>query len=277
MARPALCSKLHLVGTILLLCSSVAIAQAPRGRGAPNVAIKPTRHTVEGSLEDMRPGMLQVATNEGKWLVRIDPKSQVMVTGTADFDYLRPGLIIRFEAELDNKLRAAHDAELKELTIFTPKAPSDLGIASAQGGFAPEPDEGAKKEKTPPPQSGSAIIGGKITAIKNRQLTVAAGGHKIKINVADDAKIGVEVSSYSIASRGDKVIAEGSYTKQGQLVADRGVTIALQNPLQAPSKRGRAPVAKTGKDEPDEAGAAAEDADDGSKKVADDKPDSAKE
>lgn len=221
--------------------ASYSYAQRPqRGPQIPKIEAK--RKTVEGTLENMRPGFLQVATPEGIWVVAVDRKAKVKVTGSAEPEYLRPGMFVRFEVELDARQRVPPDAKIQEITIFTPQAPTDLGIASAQGGFASESEE---EKKEPASQGSKYSVGGKLTGVKNGKLTVAAG-ETIKADLAEDATVGVDITDYRVASKGDKVTAEGTYIQEGKLFSTE-ITIALQNPLQVLTKKGRAAKAKAEK------------------------------
>ena len=235
-------------GILALIVAGVAsssFAQRPqRGPQIPTIEVK--RKTVEGTLENMRPGFLQVATPEGNWVVAVDRKAKVKVTGTAEPEYLRPGMYVRFEVELDGRKRAAPDSKIQEITIFNPQGPLDLGIASAQGGFASEAEGEKDDAKKEPATGGKYAVGGKLTGVKNGKLTIVAGDETIKTDLAEDATVGVDITDYRVASKGDKVTAEGSYVREGQLLS-KEVTIALQNPLQVMTKKARAAKAKAEK------------------------------
>jgi hypothetical protein len=228
---------------VVLSFSSVCHAQFNQ-RG-PQVQIqRPRPHKIEGSLENMAPGLLNVVTEQGVWLVGVNQQTLLTVSGTAEPSYLRAGLTVRFEGDFDSK--GIPVKPVKEITIFTPRVTTDIGVAPAQGGFAPEPDPAAepkKDAKEPPVDSKPYSIGGKLTGLKNTgpktyEIQVDAGSQTVKAPLAEDVKILIEVADLSIASKGDKVIAEGTYTVQGQLVG-REINIEMQKPLAGVASKAR--------------------------------------
>ncbi len=200
------------------------------------------------------PGRIQILTDSTQnWLVLVDPKTIVRVVGTAEPDFLRAGMFIRFTAEVDNRGMAKE--KLKQLTIFTPSQQNFPGIwLEGQGPADDKPAEGERRFGTgiggvPPvghanaspngraagkaPTSGVYSIAGQITRSRKDRLTVNAGRAAVRVQLAEDPKIDVDFADYSVAKPGDRI----SVTK-GKMFAGRiglaqaqELTIKLSKPL----------------------------------------------
>ncbi len=72
--------------------------------------------------------MLRIKVSDSDmWLVEIKPgETKIEVNGTAEAAYLRAGLTVRFEGEIDKKGNL--QAEVSELELFTPQGKNGLGL-----------------------------------------------------------------------------------------------------------------------------------------------------
>ena len=89
---------------------------------------------VDGTIEDLRPGMIQVlsANSAQSWLLRILPQARIQATGKATPEFLGPGHCIAFVAEVDVR-RARVEQPVTKLVVFSPSPELPLGAAEDQG------------------------------------------------------------------------------------------------------------------------------------------------
>ena len=233
----------------LLVPASAQRIRSGREVRPPKPKMEP--FAAEGTLEAVMPGRFQILTNSTQnWIIFVDPKAIAHVTGTAEPDFLKVGMFIRFTAEVDK--RGLVKDKLKQLTIFTPSQLVFPGIwPEGQEPSADKPAEagkrfgsgtGASPAAGKPPTSNVYTVAGQITGSRRGRLTVNAGRAVVRIQVADDAKIVVDFADYSVAKPGDGI----SVTK-GKMFAGRigmaqalEFTIKLSKPLALPKKKKRA-------------------------------------
>jgi len=215
-------------------------------RGNPNAAAaaREMETPFQGSytIEGVGARGLQIVFDNGsKGLVAPDKFCKVEVTGTADPAALKPGLLVKFNAQFDKKGRAT--APVNELEIVSPQ--TAMGDKEKGGGLAT--DKGAKKgDKEATTGSGSGTVLGHIKEFKNNELTVDSVEGPVKAELGANPSIKVNVNDFRFAQAGDKVDIQGFYmpNKPGEAVA-RQMKITLSSPLGSdPSKK--KPQAKSG-------------------------------
>lgn len=203
----------------------------------------------KGSIGELGPEGIQFNDAEGKTvLVGINRgKTKVTVTGAAEPGFLSPGRVVRFSAAMTNK--GFVEEKIKELSVIET---SDVVRVGAQPDLSPGEDLKEAEKKGPV----TWIVIGPIRTFKNNQLQVNAGGKAIKAELADDCKITIDVSDFTIAREGDEISVEGTVFQEGQRVGDittptqvlgAKVEITLSKPLTAPSKKKGGAKAKTPK------------------------------
>lgn len=223
-----------LVLSLLLMSSTLAQGQRPRSSAPRNIAdIAST--DVKGTFESIEYGKLKLKTNEGTpcYVVVQAPMTQVAITGTAMPDYLKPGQLVTFYADVDKKGAAAEP--LKELTITV------ASDTTKQGMFLENRDD---KDST------KFFVCATVRTFKDGKLTVSAGGKPVQATVADDAKIKYEGTDVGVIKAGDKVSLSGkqvqAYNGAGNVVPQvmygEKVEIALGEPLSAASSKKKPPV-----------------------------------
>jgi hypothetical protein len=180
---------------------------------------------------------LTTATNQ-TWIFRLSRNTKVAVTGTADADYLHPGLFVEFTTDLDRRGSAPN--KVTELVIFTPTMQKFPGLFPAGGGgFGDAP--AAKKD---PNATTSYKVMGQITSMKNDKITVNAARGVVKFELNDSPKISVDIADYTAARQGDKIEVKGTSAQEGYGDAS-DVTIEMAKPLAgAKSKTAKKPDEK---------------------------------
>jgi len=190
------------------LCALVSLS-ASAARAQPQTAL------VEGKIQALAANMVRVVTDKNNvYTVAVDPaKTKLTIHGTAEPAALRMGMLVRFNAVLDEK--GMGEKPVEKLTIFTPYPNASIGVFKEQD---------------------SMFVAGQIKAIKNGKLTVAAKQHKIIVELAEDVQIELELGNLSLAKpqAGDEIKLTGKEVQPGKIVAD-SVEITLAAPLGAAS------------------------------------------
>ena len=234
---------------------------------AAQVNRAPLMASPQGTIEEIAPGMVRIATTGGEfWIVRIPRGAEVLVTGSTHADFLAPGLCIKFTADVTVRRKTAKaENKIEKLTVITPSEQELLG-AFPVGGFDDNqgPDaanaEGGKK-KSGEAQVSRFEIRGRITGMKNGRLSVAFGTGSIEIELADNPEIDLSVADYRLAKKGDKISCQGVQVGE-KIVQAKKVDIELAEPLggeqkmtrhaRAPRKGDRAESPKEQEDTPAE-------------------------
>jgi hypothetical protein len=197
-----------------------------------------------GTIEEISEQALRIKVSDTEsWLVEIKPEqTKIVITGTAEPAFLRTGLHVRFEGEIDEKRNL--QADITELEVFTPQGKNGLGLFSDNSPTAKPIGKAA---------AGKYQIRAKVIGLKDHEITLAAGSKKLSGKVADDVAVKVASEDLTNVHDGDGVSVTGWYNpankaaagKPGQAVAEE-LTITLAKPLVATKKPARS-VAKSGK------------------------------
>ena len=189
----------------------------------------------QGSIEAIRQGMVKIATTGGEsWMVHIPPTAEIMVTGTATPDFLKPELCIEFLADVNRHGRVQN--KIEKLGIFTPSELKFLG-AFAEAGFDNGPNDAGQRGKRP---TSRYKVHGRITSMKNDKLTVDYRTGTVEIELADEVKIDLAVADYRFAKPGDKISCTGIQVGEKAAQATR-VSIDMAQPLSGMAKKSRRP------------------------------------
>ncbi|MEX2118787.1 MAG: hypothetical protein WD847_04180 [Pirellulales bacterium] len=180
-----------------------------------------------GKIEKAVRGFIQMKNDaDERYVIGIHPmNTRVTVTGTADPSFLTNGLWVRFSVELNKQGRP--QGELTELTIVEL---SEVVQPGAQADLVPGED--AKEQEGPIPY----IVVGQVRGLRNDNLQVAVPGKTLKLKLAEEAKITVDVSNYGLVRLGDEITVDGKQYQPGKVVADR-VEIKLVEPLVGKGKK----------------------------------------
>jgi hypothetical protein len=206
-------------------------------------------------------------------MVWIDPKANIHVNGTAKADFVRPGLFVKFTAEVDKRGKAQDKVE--ELTIFTPSQQDIPGFwPEGTGPAAPEEGDGVGdfRPVIPPQMStgryltpGKYAVAGRITADRKGKFTLTTARRIFQFELAEEPKIEVDFADYSVAQQGDQISV-----KKGKMFAGRmgmaqaselaiklsePLTFRVEKPVRTKKATAKRPSRQPGKETPtDEAG-----------------------
>ena len=101
-------------------------------------------------------------------------------------------------------------------------------MMGARGGSGKSADGG--KSELASALEGPATYVGKISALKNNDLTVETGSGRLKVELGSNPSIKVNMADYSFAQVGDKIDVKGWYVTPGAAVA-QDIKITLANSL----------------------------------------------
>ena len=219
----------RLVALLLLLSLALEVqtgfAQGNRS-GRENVRLS-------GTLQGLRPGMMQVASDDGvQWIFQIQAKPQdIIYQATAEPEWVRPGMLVRFSGRFNKQGEA--EQPISEITVFTPREGSRIGIfpesALNTEGLFESPDA----EPTPSDGYSSYLVSGRFMGMKAGKMQVVAG-RSLQVDVAENVEVQVDVSDYTLAKPGDKVEVGGWFMRgqPGRGMAER-LSITAAEPLTA--------------------------------------------
>jgi hypothetical protein len=217
------------LGSVAVSCTGVAWAQRQRQRQPPQ---EQKEWDDTGTVEGIVGNAVQMMSSRSEpWAVQVVPgQSKVIVEGTAEPSFLRSGVNIQFDGEIDAK--GSLQGEIKELEIYSPQGKSDAGL------FPQGAEEGAKPIAKMIP--GSYTVKGRITSLKENQIMVVAAGKKISGMLAETPAIKVNSSDLGYVQKGDAVKVKGWYTDSTKYDPTKGrvgavlaqeITVTMSEPL----------------------------------------------
>ncbi len=237
-----------LVSTALCLFPDSACAQRNkpgRGQGAQS---KAPQDPIQGSgfihgwaMDKSGTVTVKVKLGELDWTLKTAKNSKLRVVGTADFEFIRPGMYIQALALLDPKGTVVK--EVPKVTIITPVAaekpkepPRGAAAAAASVAAAAKvpnefelgcfPDNSGVNQFVPQENAGSQFfnIRGQVKSVgNNRALLVEApvGGRMARFNikVGAEAEIDFNIADLSVVKKDDEFqLVRGNRDVPGQNV-----------------------------------------------------------
>ncbi len=224
-------------------------AQVPDFGGQPGQ--KQERTEINGSLTAAQGKLIKVKNGNDEWILRVDSKPEdIVVRGEAEKGWVRPGMFVHFEATLDKKGFAQEP--VKEVSIFTPGQNIELGITEAgAAGFSTEEDSASAEEA----ETATYTVVGRLASVtRDGRWSITAGRDRANVEVADDAKISVEVSDPTLIRIGDKVKGTVYYYNKPTGILRGQVEVEAVNSFTAPEENTRARRPRRGRNqEPEQA------------------------
>ena len=174
---------------------------------------------LEGEVVAIEPGKITWTDKSNvPHIAFVTKETKVQVTGEIDASAIAPGAYVRFTIPVTPKrLQPVKGAKVEELTLFSPGDGYQLGLL---------PDN----VDDPQAKSIPCLVAGQVKQLKKGLLTLVINGKQIKVTLADEAKVKVDVSDYSIARRGDNIVLTGTGPNQRQIEC-QGVKISLASTI----------------------------------------------
>jgi len=182
-----------------------------------------------GTLISANQGLLQISADGAVYQIRPETNAKFEVTGTAGPNFLKPGLVVKFQAAFDPNGAVKNKAlnPITSLEIITPQIGEPLGAVPAGADVAPN-----AKAPLPATARNLAVIG-RILSYAKSELSVSADGRVFKADLDPAPVIKVRVTDARYARPGDQVDLTGYFVRPGIVIAGR-VAIKLANPLGDP-------------------------------------------
>lgn len=233
-----------MLGLIVLLAPSALLGQ---GRGQrPQLE---TLHTT-ATVKTVAPRVLQVVATDGKeWLVSVPTEyDNIVFQATATPDWLRPGMVVRFNAMVSMEKRKREitlKEPISELTVITVNPNIGVGIFpenqvdQRNDLFGGKPDTKKKRAGSEPVEMPCLIIG-QLSEAKDGKLRVAAGRFPVRGELAEKAEISVELHDVSWVRPEDtaEITARFYPARPGQAEGTQ-MTITTTKPLSGHEESGR--------------------------------------
>ncbi len=235
--------------SIGLLFSFSALLEAQNIRRQPAIKQATQPVQINGTIEGVMRGMIAVVDdNNQPWRVAVPVGAKISVTGTVTFDFLRSGLFVEFQAELND--RGEIQAKIDELTIVTISRERPIGLFPAgaaaggdQDGFGAgrEGDEkkrGGRTGKKRGLAAGAYRIVGRLIVGRGGKLSIQTDRGTARFELTEEPKINVYLADYTVAAKGDKVSIRGVMLQNRPgLARAKKVEIELAEPLAGAKKK----------------------------------------
>jgi len=230
--------------SLAVLSLSISVQAQNRNQpqqGMPNFNGRPGQQQekteLTGQLTAAMAPLIKLKPTKGnqEWTIRVDsdPK-EIIVRGEAEKGWVRPGMFVHFEATLDKK--GVGQSEVSDVSVFTPTQQIQMGVTQ-QAGLPDFSSAGSEEESTE--STGEEVakytVVGRLTGVsRDGKWSVAAGKAKVTVDVADDAKISVELPDPRLIRLGDTVKGTVHYYNQGLGVMKGEVEVEAAQPFEAP-------------------------------------------
>jgi len=170
---------------------------------------------LEGEVVAIEPGKITWTDKSNvPHIAFVTKETKVQVTGEIEASAIAPGAYVRFTIPVTPKrLQPIKGAKVEELTLFSPGDGYQLGLL---------PDNVVD----PQAKSVSCLVAGQVKQLKKGLLTLVINGKQFKVTLADEAKVKVDISDYSIARQGDNIVLTGTGANQREIEC-KGVEINL--------------------------------------------------
>jgi|GEM_PF-1556121 len=227
MVIPRLLPNWLAIFAVLVLVSD-SFAQRP-------VQIPKDQISSAGTIKAVQNGVFHVVNVGGdQWLLAVEKDAdEVVLRGNATPQWLRPGMPVRFQGNFAKNKSGEPQGEAKdritELKEFTTREDSKLGVKeeAKRGSFL----SGGPKSDSPLETAPFTIVG-VLAKYKGGRMTVAVGSNQVQAQLAEGAKIEVDVADLRFAGVGDEIEFEGwSYVSQKEQVHATKVWITIARSL----------------------------------------------
>ncbi|PQO31521.1 hypothetical protein [Blastopirellula marina] len=217
---------------ISLFVTSSSFAQQPGVPGQP-AQNTPEKKEVAGTLAVAKGKYIKLTPEKGgqDWEILVDSKpNEITIRGEAEKGWVRQGMLVTFDATVDKK--GIGQQPVSELSVFAPGPSIVMGVTEASSLPTLGSDGGDKGSEE---ETSKVTVVGRLTSIaRDGRWNVAAGRAKVLVEVAEDAKIKVELHEPSLIQIGDKIKGTVWFTNEIQGTMKGEVEIEAAKPFAAP-------------------------------------------
>lgn len=229
---------------VLLQMGGVQAQDAGKAVGGLQIA------QVSGTMQAMQLNQIKIVAEDKKeYFAVVSPQTSLNYKGTAEHDFLMPGLLVRFTAELNQSGQVQTPvAELEVFTISQIRRMSQEqmreqtpGVYQVGGevGNAKKPSD-KPKDKTPSKTNAASSKGGaqayrvvgQIAGMKEGKMLVQAGAVQVQMELDPKAAVKVTAHDTAFCQVGDQVKVSGLRTAgQDQYIQSESLEIVGSKPL----------------------------------------------
>lgn len=218
---------------------------------------------VNGKLDAASGNRLKITGDDGQdYLVSLNQQSTIDYEGTAEPEFLRPGMLVRFTCSFDTN--GQPQQAVSELEIFQPMQrrrmrPDEMQkqtpgiypvVAPEARQQSQQPQHQRRQQPAPqqPPASAEATqeyrIVGKVMGIEQGRMQVMAGNRPVMVELEPELKVTVASGDLTFSNPGDQIKVSGLVNAaQPNFIQAESVRIEGAEPLKppeqfAPNKRG---------------------------------------
>lgn len=214
-------------------------------------AQQPKLETVEleGTLDAVAGERLKLKAEDGTdYFIVLTPKTMLKYAGTADAKFLRPGLMVRFDATFDTQKGIAIKP-VSEIEVFRPTRARRMSAEQRQSqtaGVYPVTEKDGNAQNARIPNRNTRVnqsvatgtklfrVVGQLQVIQATKIRVGAGSRPIIVDLDPGVKVSVAAGDIVFCQPGDKVKVTGLRNAgQAAMVQAGEVEIAGAKPLGA--------------------------------------------
>lgn len=204
---------------------------------------------VSGTMQAIAQNKVKIlAEDKNEYFAVVSEQTSLKYSGTAEPEFLMPGLLVRFSAELNQSGHA--QGPVTELEVFTISQHRRMsqeqmrdqtpGVYQVGGEVGNAPKPGAKtKDKTPANQTAASAKGaqayrvvGQIVGVQAGKMFVQAGAVRVQLELDPKAVIKVTSQDTTFCQIGDQVKVSGLRTSgEEQFIQSESLEIVGSKPL----------------------------------------------
>ncbi len=267
-----------------MLHSGIAHAQDP-GKAVGGLQIA----QVSGTMQAMALDKIKIVAEDKKeYFAVVSEQTSINYKGTAERDFLTPGLLVRFSAELNqngqaqgpvneievftvNQQRRMSPEQAREHTPGVYQVGGEVGNTKKPGDRTKEKTDKVSTKLNAATGKGSAFgaqayrVVGQVAGVKAGKMVVQAGAAQVQLELDPKAVIKVTSHDTSFCQMGDQVKVSGLRNAGEQFIQSESLEIVGAKPLAAAegktgknsktSKNSKGKTTKAGSDK-DDSGAA---------------------
>jgi hypothetical protein len=219
---------------------------------------------VSGTMQAMALDKIKIVAEDKKeYFAVVSPQTSLSYKGTAEPDFLMPGMLIRFSAELNqagqvqspvaelevftiSQHRRMSQEQMRDQTAGVYQVGGEVGNAKKPGD---KPNEKSSKPNVATSKGGAQAyrVVGQIAGMKAGKMLVQAGGAQVQLELDPKAVIKVTSHDTTFCQMGDQVKVSGLRNAgQEQFIQSESLEIVGSKPL-GPAEGKTAKNAKTAK------------------------------
>lgn len=184
------------------------------------------QQSLTGTIDDIGTHGMVVDAMGQKWNIAPDKTCKIEVTGTGDASLLKPGMLVRFSADVDKKTGKA-SAPVAEIEVTSPQNAMAADHAQKQPATAGSRTVNKKPATPAATTSGPTQIVGSLKTISGNEITVESAAGPVKADLSPSASVKIDSNDPHLAQKGAKVEVQGVVVKQPNVLAAQSIRITI--------------------------------------------------